>query len=147
MSTNIMNSELPKFVRQGVEPLYPKVLYNRPITRAAGGSLLIIGGYSGEFVLPTGVYHLSMAAGAGECRVALPTSLAKIVGDAPGVAYVAASPSGSLGSEALGRLLELSEDADAISIGASLSNNSHTAILLERLLTCAPTYREIASAH
>jgi hypothetical protein len=129
-----MSANIPDFTRQGAEPLYPKVLFSRPVTRAGGGCLLIIGGYAGEFVAPTNVYGLSAAAGAGECRVALPATLAKVVGDVPGVAYVAASPSGSLGSEALGRLLELSETADALSVGASLSNNSHTAILLERLL-------------
>jgi NAD(P)H-hydrate epimerase len=129
-----MNTDLPKFDRQGEEPLYPKVLYSRPVTRAGGGSLLIVGGHSGEFVAPTSIYQLSVAAGAGECRVALPASLVKVVGDAPGIAYVAANQSGSLDIEALGRILELSETADALSVGASLSNSSQTAILLERLL-------------
>jgi len=129
-----MNQDLPQFDRQDAEPLYPKVLYSRPVTRAAGGRILIVGGHTGEFAVPTAVYQLSAAAGAGECHVTLPAGLAKIVGDVPGIAYVAASPSGSLGSESLGRILQLAEDADAVSLGASLSANSHTAILTERLL-------------
>jgi hypothetical protein len=47
---------------------------------------------------------------------------------------VPTGPSGALGIDALGRLLQLSENADAVALGASLSNSSQTTILLERLL-------------
>jgi NAD(P)H-hydrate repair Nnr-like enzyme with NAD(P)H-hydrate dehydratase domain len=126
---------LPTFQRQDTEPLFPRVLYNRPVTRSGGGRLLVPGGHSGEFSLPTAIYQLSLATGIGECRVALPENLAKFLGGAPGTFFVAASPSGSLGREALGRILELSEEADAVALGASLSNNSVTAMLIEKLLT------------
>jgi NAD(P)H-hydrate repair Nnr-like enzyme with NAD(P)H-hydrate dehydratase domain len=125
---------IPKFTRQGDEPLYPNVLYNRPVTRAAGGRLLIIGGHTGDFVQPTNLYQLAVAAGAGECQVALPDVLAKFLDGAPGATYVPTGPSGALGIDALGRLLQLSENADAVALGASLSNSSQTTILLERLL-------------
>jgi NAD(P)H-hydrate repair Nnr-like enzyme with NAD(P)H-hydrate dehydratase domain len=95
---------------------------------------LIVGGHSGEFSLPTSVYGYAMAAGAGETTAILPDVLAKLLGGAPGTAFAAASPSGSLGREALGRILELSEEADVVAIGASLSNNSDTAMLTERLM-------------
>jgi NAD(P)H-hydrate repair Nnr-like enzyme with NAD(P)H-hydrate dehydratase domain len=129
-----MNINPVQFTRQTDTPLYPKVLYNRPITRSGGGRLLIVGGHSGEFSLPTAIHQFAMAAGVGEATAVLPDNLAKFLGGAPGTAFAASSSSGSLGREALGRILELSEDADAVAIGASLSNNSNTAILVERLI-------------
>ncbi len=125
----------PQFIRQDGEPLYPKVLYNRPITRAGAGRLLVVGGHSGEFSVPTAIHQLAIAAGIGECNVVLPENLAKLLGGAPGTHFVAASTSGSIGREALGRILELSEEADAVALGASLSNNSNTAMLVEKLST------------
>ena len=129
-----MSPELPSFVRQDGAPLYPRIIYNRPVTRSGAGRLLLVGGHSGEFSLPTTIYQLAMATGLGDCQVVLPDSLLKFIGGLPGTNFVASSPSGSLGTEALGRILELSEEMDAIAIGASLSNNSRTAILVERLI-------------
>ena len=124
----------PDFIRQDETPLFPQVLYNRPVTRSGAGRLLIAGGHSGEISQPTALYELAMASGAGECVVALPDSLIKLLGAAPATTFVASSPSGSLGRDSLGRLLELSEDADAVILGSSLSNNSETAILTERFV-------------
>jgi NAD(P)H-hydrate repair Nnr-like enzyme with NAD(P)H-hydrate dehydratase domain len=123
----------PQFTRQADTPLYPNVLFSRPVTRSGGGTLLVVGGHSGEFSQPTAIHQLALAAGVGECQVALPDVLAKLLGGAPGTHFVASSPSGSLGTEALGRILELSEEADAVALGASLSNNSNTSILVEKL--------------
>lgn len=124
----------PEFIRQADTPLHPKILYNRPVTRSGAGRLLVIGGHSGEFSLPTTIHQLATAAGVGECSVVLPDTLAKLLGGAPGTFYVASNPSGSLSPDGLGRVLELSEEADAVGIGASLSNNSTTAILVEKLI-------------
>jgi NAD(P)H-hydrate repair Nnr-like enzyme with NAD(P)H-hydrate dehydratase domain len=129
-----MSPDLPRFIRQDGDLLFPKVLYNRPVTRSGAGRLLLVGGHSGEFSLPTTIYQLAMAAGLGDCQVALPDSLLRFIGGLPGTNFVPSSPSGSLGTEALGRILEISEEMDAVAIGASLSNNSHTAILVERLI-------------
>jgi NAD(P)H-hydrate repair Nnr-like enzyme with NAD(P)H-hydrate dehydratase domain len=127
-------SKLPRFIRQDEGPLYPNVLYNRPVTRHGAGRLLVVGGYASEFSLPTSLHQLALAAGIGECQVVLPDSLARLVGGAPGTLFVPSSPSGSLGTEALERIVSLAEEADAIALGASLSNNSHTSILVERVV-------------
>jgi hypothetical protein len=134
---------IPPFVRQDDQPLYPKILYNRPVTRAGAGRLLVVGGHSGEFSLPTAIHQLSLAAGVGECRVILPDTLAKLLGGAPGTVFGPSNPSGSLGTEALGRILGLSEEADAVLVGASLSNNSSTAILVEHLLAAVTGNPEV----
>lgn len=124
----------PEFLRQHNEPLFPKVLYNRPLRRSGAGRLLVVGGHTGELSLPTGIYQAAMTAGLGECTVVLPDVLAKFIGGAPGTAFAASTTSGSLDRDALGRILELSEDNDAIAFGASLSSNSNTAMLAERLV-------------
>jgi NAD(P)H-hydrate repair Nnr-like enzyme with NAD(P)H-hydrate dehydratase domain len=125
----------PQFERQLDEPLFPNVLYARPVTRVSSGRLLLLGGHSGSFSDPTAFHELALAAGIGECRVLLPDVLAKILSGAPGTYFAASSPSGSLGREAADRAIELSEEADVVAIGADLSNNSDTGMLIERLLT------------
>ena len=127
-------SAIPQFVRQADQPLYPAILYNRPVTRHAAGRLLVVGGHTGEFSLPTQLNQLALAAGLGECVTAMPDALLKFLGGAPGVSFVPSSPSGSLDPAALSQILYLSEEADAVAVGASLSNNSQTAILTERLV-------------
>lgn len=124
----------PSFERQSDAPLYPKVLWNRPVSRTGAGRLLVLGGHSGEFSAVTTFYELAMSAGAGECRVVLPSSLLKLLAGMPEANFVPSSPSGSLGREALAEVLELAEDADSLVLGSNLSNNSETTILLERLL-------------
>lgn len=123
-----------KFDRQLDAPLHPTVLFNRPLRRTGAGRLLIAGGHTGELSQPTGIHQVAMAAGIGECTVVLPDVLAKFLGGAPGTAFAASTTSGSLAREALGRILELSEEHDAVALGASLSNNSNTSVLIERLV-------------
>lgn len=122
------------FVRQADEPLYPKILWNRPISRGTAGRLLVVGGHASEFSLATGLFEVVMAAGAGECTVALPDALLKLLAGTPSTVFVASSQSGSIGREALGQVLELSEEADGIILGANLSAHSDSTILVERLL-------------
>jgi NAD(P)H-hydrate repair Nnr-like enzyme with NAD(P)H-hydrate dehydratase domain len=131
----------PEFIRQTDNALFPQILYNRPVTRSGAGRLLIPGGHSSEISQPTALFHLCVASGAGECIVALPDTLVKILAGAPSTTFVGSSPSGSLGRAALGRLLELSVDMDAVTLGVSLSSNSETSILIERFV--AETVRPV----
>ncbi|MDF2461674.1 MAG: carbohydrate kinase, YjeF related protein, partial [Candidatus Saccharibacteria bacterium] len=73
--------------------------------------------------------------GIGECNTVLPDNLAKLLSGAPGTFFVPSTESGSIDRDALGRILELSDEADAVALGASLSNNSKTTMLVERLIT------------
>lgn len=128
-------SGLPQYQLQTDELLFPQVLFNRPVTRNGAGRLLVVGGHTGEFSQPTAMNALALAAGAGECRVIMPDKLLPILGGAPGVFFGASTNSGSLSRDALGRILQLSEETDAVAIGSSLSNNSDTTMLAERLLS------------
>ena len=126
--------DIPKFIRQDEKPLYPKILWNRPVSRRGAGRLLIPGGHTGEFSFPTSLFQAAIASGIGECTVALPDALVKLLGGASGVTFVPSSTSGSLGQEATGLLLHMAEEYDAMLLGASLSNHSQTTILLETLI-------------
>ncbi len=126
---------IPSYQSQGAEPLYPNVLFNRPVTRHGAGRMLVTGGHTGEFSQPVAYNQLALAAGIGECNVIMPDKLAAITGGAPGVYLGASTTSGSLARAALGRILELSEEADVLSVGLSLSGNSDTTMLIERLVT------------
>jgi hypothetical protein len=117
------------------EPLYPKVLWSRPVTKRAAGKLLLIGGHPGNFGMLQAAYVGAIASGAGECTVVVPDSLQGTLAGAPDVVFVPSSPSGSIGKEASERILHLSEDYDAMVLGLNLSNNSETAVLVEALLS------------
>jgi NAD(P)H-hydrate repair Nnr-like enzyme with NAD(P)H-hydrate dehydratase domain len=125
----------PEFRFQREGPLYPKTLYNRPVSRHGAGRLLVVGGHASDFSMPTTIYQFAMAAGIGDCRVVLPDGLAKLLAGAPGTYFVPQTASGSLGPGALGRILELAEESDAMALGASLSNNSETTILVEKIVS------------
>jgi NAD(P)H-hydrate repair Nnr-like enzyme with NAD(P)H-hydrate dehydratase domain len=125
----------PDFKFQRTAPLYPKILYNRPVSRHAAGRLLVVGGHASDFSMPTTIYQFALAAGLGDCHVVLPDGLAKLLAGAPGTYFVPQTSSGSLSPMALGRILELAEESDALALGASLSNNSETTILTEKIVT------------
>jgi NAD(P)H-hydrate repair Nnr-like enzyme with NAD(P)H-hydrate dehydratase domain len=127
----------PEFIRQDSEPLYPKVLWNRPVARSGAGRLLLVGGHKQEFSQVTTVHQYALAAGVGQSTVVLPDSLRGLLAEMPDTLFVPSSVSGSLGRAALADVLEAAEDYDGLGIGGSLSNNSETAILIESTLAKA----------
>lgn len=103
--------------------------------RQRAGRLLLVGGHKGEFSLLQAIYQATEAAGIGECVAVMPDSLRKMVGEAGFGRFVPASASGSIGKAALGELLHLGSDTDALIIGANLTNNAETAVVIESLIT------------
>ena len=125
---------IPYTKQQVGEPLFPKLLYNRPISRHGAGRLLIVGGrpsYVGEV---QAAYALATAAGIGECRVALPDSLVRLVGPSGTGEFVPSGHGGVLAKISLAELLALLQNYDAACIGPSTGHNSETTLLLESLL-------------
>ena len=49
-------------MRQEGDPAFPKILWNRPVSRAGGGRLLLAGGHTGNLSLPQVVYGAAKAA-------------------------------------------------------------------------------------
>lgn len=109
------------------------------------GRILIVGGHKSEFHQIQAIFEGALAAGAGEVKAAVPDSLQRLLGPTfPGI-YLPASQSGSLGKSALGELLRATEDVDTVVIGANLSNNAETAVLIESLIRKIETPVVIAS--
>ncbi len=122
------------FQKQTHEPLYPKVLWNRPVAARSAGRLLVLSGHSSDLITPQTIHQAAVAAGIGDCRVVLPDKVRKLVGDLPMASYVPSSPSGSLGRASLAAILDIATDYDVIAIGGGLSQNSETTMLVESLL-------------
>lgn len=122
------------FTKQGEQPLYPEVFWNRPTMKRRAGRLLIIGGHKHEFSLIQAIYQLAESAGIGECMAVMPDTIRKLIGEADFARFVPASQSGSLGKAATADILELAQDSDAVIIGANLTNNAETGVLIESLL-------------
>lgn len=120
------------------QPLYPKVLWNRPISRAAAGRLLIVGGHSHGVALLQGAFQVAEAAGIGALTVLAPDALRPLLGTITEIEFAPSTQSGSLAKASLAHLLELSNYADAVLIGPDLSNNSETAILIENFIDKFP---------
>lgn len=122
------------FIKQGSEPLFPKILWNRPVGANRGGRLLLVGGHSQEFNAIQSVYAAAQAAEVGKCTVALPDKLARLLPPEGDFVFVPSTASGSIGRGATAEILRLAEDSDAVGLGASLSNNSETAGAIEAIL-------------
>lgn len=121
-------------LKQGSEPLFPKILWNRPVGTSRAGRLLLIGGHSQEFNAIQSVYAAAQAAEVGKCTVVLPDKLARLLPPEGDFTFVPSTSSGSIAKAATAEILRLAEDADAIGLGASLSNNSETAAVAESIL-------------
>ena len=124
----------PTLERQTGEPLYPKVLWNRPISRSAAGRLLVVGGHLHGVALLQGGFQVAEAAGIGSLTVLAPDALRPLLGAITEIEFAPSTMSGSLAKAGMAHLLELSSYADACLIGPDLSNNSETAILIENFI-------------
>ncbi len=122
------------YLTQKNQALFPKVLWNRPINRTTAGRLLLVGGHHQNFLEIQEVYQLALACGVGECLIVMPDSLRTLLSHIENTHFIPSSPSGSIGKGAVAELVSLAEESDGLSIGANLSNNSETAVAVERLL-------------
>src|SRR6266511_54862 len=117
------------------KPLFPHLLWSRPENRQIAGKLLIVGGNLHGFLAPAEAYTAALKAGAGMCRVLLPSAVQKVVG--PSIEngeFAASTPSGSFSQRALVELLDWCKWADGVLFAGDLGRNSETAIMVERFL-------------
>ena len=114
------------------KPAFPDVLWNRPENKRYGGKLLIIGGHSQSFSVPSRGYAAALKAGAGSVRIVLPFSLQKTIGKAfPEAEFAASTPIGSFSRQSLEHLLDAASWADGVMLAGDFGKNSETAVLLE----------------
>ncbi len=125
---------MEQYALQTDKPLFPKVLWNRPINKTSAGRLMLVGGHKNDFQAVQAIYQFCVAAGIGQCTTVLPDSLRTLLQAFDDTYFVPSSPSGSIGKAATAELLHLATEYDGLSIGANLSNNSETAVVIERLV-------------
>src|SRR6266404_9395259 len=114
------------------KPLFPDVLWSRPVNKRHAGNLLIIGGHAQSFAEPPRAYTAALKAGAGHVRIVLPDKLQKTLGKGfPEAEFAPSTPIGSFSRQALDLWLDMAKWADAVLLAGGLSKNSETAILLE----------------
>lgn len=122
------------YLRQSGEPLYPNLLWNRPVSARHAGRLLLVGGQGGNFSMPNNIYLTATASGVGQCQIVFPDSLQKTLAPTGIGIFTPSNPSGSFGKSAVEVITQAATDFDAIGIGGDLGNNSQTTVALESLL-------------
>lgn len=120
------------------EPLFPDLIWSRPVTKQGSGKLLIIGGQAQEFSHVASAYMAAEQAGAGTIRVLMPSATEKYTKMLPNIEYAPSNPSGSFSRTALASFLELSEWADHVLLAGDLGKNSETTTILDGYLLKCP---------
>ena len=127
------------WIKQGVTPAFPDLLWSKPENKQHAGKLLIIGGHAHGFAAPAEAYNEALKAGIGTARVILPdhirTQLKPFARSMPEMEFAPSTPSGSFASRSLAELLDASAWADGVLLAGDLGRNSETAIVLEKLMT------------
>ncbi len=114
------------------KPLFPDVLWSRPENRRHAGKLLIIGGHQQSFNSVSDAYAAASKAGAGAIRVILPDKLQKMLSKLFAEAeFAPCTQIGSFSRQALDKLLDSAQWADAVLLAGDFGKNSETAVLLE----------------
>lgn len=124
----------PQFVSQKDEPMYPDILWNRPTNIGRAGRLLILGGHKNEFSQIQHIFEIAEASGIGEIKAAMPDSLKRLIPGVDAGFFLPSTNSGSIARSALGEIMNIISNFDAVVIGANITNNSETAILIESIV-------------
>ncbi len=130
--------------QQRDKPLYPDLLWSKPVTKRGAGKLLIIGGSSAGFSVVAQSFAGSSSVGAGHIRAVVPDSLRKITHGFDFIEYAPSNPSGGFAKTSLVELLELANWSDGVLIAGDLGKNSETSLLIEQFLNACPKIVVIA---
>ena len=130
-----MNSDL---IKQNLEsPAYPEIIWNRPISRAQMGNLLIIGGNLYELAAPALAFETAGLVGVGEQKVVLPDACKPLVGPlALPCIFTESTPSGSFSGKAERAIKTyILSWANITLLAGDFGRNSETTLLLENICT------------
>ena len=121
--------------KQGAQPLFDELIWNKPENKRFAGKLLIIGGNAHGILAPANAFSLANQTGIGQVKVLLPDVLSKTVGRAlENTHYSVTNKSGSFAKSALSDWLAYSEWSDCVLLAGDFGRNSETAIALERFI-------------
>lgn len=117
------------------QPLFPDLLWSRPVNRTHAGKLLVAGGNQHGFSSVSYAFAAVDKADVGQAKLLLPDSLRKIVGDSlPNTEFAPSTSIGSFGQKALDSLLDLGDWADAVLLAGDFGHNSETTATLEKFI-------------
>lgn len=132
--------------KQADKPIFPDIEWEKPEQKSLAGKLLIIGGNSFGFAAVAQAYQDAVAAGIGECRVAIPDSLKKNIGaDNLYCVFVPTNQSGGMSKDGMPALKAAAAWADTILYIGDAGRNSETAIVYEQLLQAFPDKQNIVT--
>lgn len=120
------------YISQSDQPLYPEILWNRPVSRVGAGRFLLIGGTLGRFSEIQYIYQTLTSLGAATSLV-LPAGLRKILGESENFIFAPSTTGGSLGKGATGTIAHIWQDFEAYMFG-EIGGNSETMVLVEKVL-------------
>ncbi len=120
--------------RQTNEPLFPEVLWSKPINRKAAKRLVILGGSRGHFQQVELSYKAANQAGIGEVKLILPDSLAPQLGRLTGCLFVKSTAAGSISNSAASDICSWIDNSDGLLLAGDFSHNANTISLIEQLL-------------
>lgn len=124
--------------KQGDQPLFKDLLWDKPETKQQAGKLLIIGGNAHSFAAPATAYVTAEQAGIGTAKVLLPQALQKVVGRViENGEYAPSNKSGGFAKNALAEWLSLASWSDGVLLAGDFGRNSETAIVLEQFINRA----------
>lgn len=123
------------WLKQGSEPLFSELEWNKPQRRDQAGRLLIVGGSTHALSAPAKAYEYAKKQGIGAAKIVLPNKTKRLVGATlPDAVFLPSTPHGELSQEGLHDLLGYLQWADTLLIAGDVGRNSQTAILLEELV-------------
>lgn len=121
--------------KQGSEPLYSELEWNKPERRDQAGRVIIVGGSTHALNAPAKAYEHIKKQGIGEAKIALPEKTKKILGPTLlDAIFLPSTPSGELSQDGNEELLHSTQWADTVLCAGDVGRNSQTTILLESLL-------------
>ncbi len=115
-------------------PLFPDILWNRPLNKNGAGKLLIVGGNKHRFFAPAQAQFTAEKIGAGIVKTVLPEATRKLVGAGDSNEFASSNPSGSFSKDALHELLSLANWSDTVLLAGDAGHNSETSMLIEEFL-------------
>ncbi|MDQ3158908.1 MAG: hypothetical protein M3P98_02110 [bacterium] len=123
------------YLKQGSEPLFPELIWDKPETKHQAGKLLIVGGNSHEFAALGEAFESATKTGAGSIKILLPETLRKTIGSIlDNTEYAPANKSGGFARSALAEWVAFGQWSNAVLIAGDLGRNSETGIVIETFL-------------
>lgn len=121
--------------KQGGEPLFPELEWNKPERRDQAGKLLIVGGNVHSLAALAQSFDLVLKTGVGRVKIALPDKTKKLVGATlTDAVFLPSTNSGEFSKDSLQVLLGYTQWSDTLLMPGDIGRNSQTAILIEELL-------------